>query len=339
VIGDKVKLIATIRNTGEGVAPSFDYELRDGPDLIGTATVPGLDPGEEASASDIIWEPKTTGEHELVLTIDPALEMNEVQRGNNKVSRKFSFLPDLSIMTAEVSKTALAGGEPFTVLVTVENEGNAPLSSGFRVNVRIGSKDGKEIGSEVSSLLLEPGKGTTGTVELKLNAPKEKGEFKLFLEVGPETSSDGEGDPSDNSYEVTGLEVGPNGDSTDRTVLFAAMGIGALVLLALVGGGIYLWKRDEGGESMNEVPEAAPMEPSSGVKVEPDIDGTGAPLSNGSVMEDEKDDGSYPVMTMDLDGEDAEGTIVAEVLDEAPPPRTAGVEVTDEEEGGLIPEI
>ncbi len=338
VIGDRVKLIATIRNTGEGAAPSFDYELRDGPDLIGTATVPGLDPGEEASVSDVIWEPKAVGEHELVLTIDPALEMNEVQRGNNKVSRTFSFLPDLSIMTADVSKTVLTGGEPFTVLVTVENEGNAPLSGGFRVNAKLGSKDGKEIGSEVSSLLLEPGKGTTGTVELKLNAPKETGEFNLFLVVGPETSSDGEGDPSDNSYEVTGLKVGPNGESPDRTVLFAAIGIGALVLLALVGGGIYLWKRDEGGESIDEVPEAAPTVPSSGVKVEPDIVGTGAPLPDGSVMEDEKDDGSYPVMTMDLEGEVAEGTIVAEVLDEAPPP-TTGVEVRDGEEEVLIPEI
>jgi len=338
VIGDRITLIATIRNTGEGAALTFSYEFRDGPDLIGTATVTGLGPGEEASVSDVIWEPKTTGEHELVLTLDPALEMSEVQRGNNKISRKFSFLPDLSIMTAEASKTGIAPGGPFTVLVIVENEGNAPLSGGFRVDARLGSKDGKEIGTVASSLLLEPGKGTTGTVELKLNAPKEKGEFKIFLLVGPETSSDGEGDPSDNTYEVTGLTVVSDGKSTDRTVLIAAMGIGALILLALLGGGIYLWKRGDGQERTEDVPGVEPPIPSSGVKVEPDTAGAGASIEDESVMEDENDDGSYPVMTMDLDGSGAEETIVAEVLDETTAP-SAGVVVTGEEEDGLIPEI
>jgi hypothetical protein len=338
VIGDRIRLIATVKNTGEGAAPAFSYELRDGQDLIGTASVPGLGPGEEASVSDVIWEPKTTGEHELVLTLDPAMEMSEVQRGNNKVSRKFTFLPDLSIMTAEASGTGLAPGEPFTVLVTVENEGNAPLSSGFRVNARVGSKDGKEIGSEASSLLLEPGKGTTGTLELKLNAPKEEGEFKLFLSVGPETSSDGEGDPSDNMYEVSGLKVVSNRKSTDRAVLFAAMGIGSLVLLALVGGGIYLWKRDDGEEGVEAVPDVGPTEVSSGVTIGPDILRTGTTPPDGSGTEDEKDDGSYPVMTMDLAGASEDEVIEAEVLDEAPSSSSV-VDPTKEDEDGLIPEI
>jgi hypothetical protein len=339
VLGDGIRLIATLRNIGEGSARDLTYEFRDGDELIGSAIVTELGADQEVSVSDVIWTPKATGEHEVTLMLDPGAELIEQDRSNNKVSRTYSFWPDLSIMNAEPSVTTLGPDEPFTVLVTVENEGNAPLSSGFRVFVRAGSIDGKEVGSEVSSLLLHPTKEATGTVELKLTAPESAGDLKLFVTVAAESSSDGEGDPSDNTFELTGLKVKDGGQGTDRTMLYIFLALGALIVLALVGGGIYLWKRDEGPEPEGEgtgIVLDTHLE-AAGMKVgDVTVEAEGGPDEAGP--EKGSDNGGMPILTMDLEDGPIEGPLVAEVLDEVPVEDRPVKDEGDDEEG-LIPEI
>ena len=135
-IGQPSTVAITVRNAGTCAAGGFGVQWR--PDLLATPqpTIPVA--GLDAGATTVVNVPYTfarTGIFLSFATVDVANAVAETNEGNNVVPKAFtpSLGVDLVVSDVSIDPATPAPGQPFTVSVTVANQGPNPAGA-FRVD-------------------------------------------------------------------------------------------------------------------------------------------------------------------------------------------------------------
>lgn len=328
ILGEEIQLMARVQNNGEipvtGVRCTF-YE--DG-SIIGTRTIGReLRPGEEATVSGVGWNPSDIGEHRVSFVVDPDEEFLETDEENNQLERTFSFYPDLSIRSFSVGTGTLVEGERASFRVSVENEGNAPLSRGFIVTVNIDTSTGEQLISKNFDFDLDPSIDPEETVTLEFILPGGGGNRTFYVTVEP-VGEDLEQDTSDNTASRE-VDIRGKEDDTGFMDYLPFIGIAILILL-IIGGAFYVWRF---GLPSSPPPEEEPEEgPEEGVKVESGEVPETEEADEVPGMEEPPSPDDVPVMEMEIAPEE-EPVMVAEVVE---------AEIEEEEEtpeNELVPEV
>jgi len=344
LMGDEITLIATIENSGSIALGDIECSFYDGDVEIGSRTVPSkLDPGEEASITGITWTPSTLGDHVVSFRIDPLDRIEETDEEDNIVERTFNFAPDLSIKMVEMD-SSFKPGDLAEVRITVENEGNGPLTDGFMISVNMDSKNGDQLVSNPVSEVLDPRISNEHTFDLQFNMPDKSGNLTIFFTVSTQ-NNDGEDDLSDNwiSRDIDLVKNSEKKGIMDYLLYI----IIAIVLILVAGAAFYVWKfglpvAPPPGDAEEPSDQEQPGNPEDiPVSVEP-VDGLGEGTQDDDVMEMDlqpaEDEG--PVLEMAVIPEaqtTEEPVMVAEVVEVEEIGSYEGESGDEEEE--MIPEV
>ncbi|RLF66277.1 MAG: hypothetical protein DRN57_07440 [Thermoplasmata archaeon] len=315
VMGEEVELISSLRNSGDIAVSDIICSFFEDQTLIGSRTIKrALEPGEEVSVTGVMWTPRGIGRHTVRFVVDPLSEVSESSEDDNSMERVFEFYPDLSVGSVQIAESTPLEGTLSSLKVTVENEGNAPLSRGFSVTVTLDSKDGEQLASSGFDHDLNPLRDSSATVTLDFRVPDGGGNRTLYVSVKP-LGEDEEKEVSDNT---ASLEISIRSRDTGRSFGdYVPYIIVLLLFLVVVGAGLYIWKfglpsaPPPGEEGMPEV-ETQPE-----VTVEPDI-----PMEEEAAPEEEELPAESPVIEMELVPEEEapispeEEVLVAEVVEE-----------------------
>jgi len=134
--GNSVTVSATLSNLGADDSPAFTVAFYAdagiwGDIYIGSALVPGIQMGETATAT-IQWDSLGfAGELPVHIRVDPHNRLSEEDKGNNQATANVIILtrPDLHPIFAEFSNPEPVVGETITVLLRVDNLGQAAAES------------------------------------------------------------------------------------------------------------------------------------------------------------------------------------------------------------------
>ncbi len=312
-LGSEIQLLATIDNSGTIGVTDIVCSFYEGDTLIGTRTIEhDLEPGEDVTITGITWTPIGIGDHTVTFRVDPSDEVPETDETNNEVKRNFSFHPDLSIKSISFENERPTERDTMSIRVSVENEGNAPLSKGFRITITVDTRTGDQLVSDTFEENLDPLWTSTRTVTLDVIVPSGGGNRTIYVVVEP-VADDLELDISDNTFSKD-LEIRGNDESNGLMGYLPYM-IGILVLMALAGGGFYVWK--------NGLPIGPPPDESGDEIAEPEMEGVN--IESGEIPKDDE------VMEMDISSAEEAPVIEMEVL--------PSEDVTVEEEPVLVAEI
>ena len=178
---DEYIVNVTIKNLGEDNATNFNVSLNSNKGLIGTTTIPLLEPGESLNVT-FNWNP-TPGEYNLTAIVDPdypndnVVESNE---SNNNLTIRVSVIQwraDLNVTSINLPVMP-QNGSPVQINVTVKNSGN--LDSG-PFNLTVYSN-----GSEVNTTIipnLAPGEEVVKTLTW---TPAKPGLYNITAIADPE---------------------------------------------------------------------------------------------------------------------------------------------------------
>ncbi len=331
VLGEEIELMAGVKNLGKISISDVLCTFYEGSSIIGSRTIEtDLRPDEEATISGIIWTPSGIGEHTITFKVDPFDEILETDEEDNELERSFSFYPDLSVRSVTPLDGSFKEDGPASFRVSVENEGNAPLSKGFIVRMNIDTSTGDQLISKNFDLDLDPSQDPEETVTIDLLLPKGSGNRTLFITVEP-VGDDQEQDLSDNTASK-GIVIEGTSSTREFTYYLPFIMI-LLIVLLIVGGGLYVWKfglpsgppPDEEGSGVPDGPEEVKVESGEIPPLEEDV-----PEMDITPPEDE----SVLEMEITVGPEEPEGPpLVAEVIE---------AEIEEEEvplEDELIPEV
>lgn len=343
LLGDEILLIASIMNSGSVSVGDIRCTFYDDTTEIGSKTVSRkMEPDEVATITGIRWTPQTLGEHQVTFRIDPLDRIRETDEDDNTLTRNFNFIPDLSIKKVEMG-SEFGPGETAIARITVENEGNSPLTDGFMATVTSGSRDGEQLVSSPESEVLDPLMSREYTFDLQFDLPERSGNLTIYFSVSPQ-NDDGEEDLTDNwiANEVDIRSEDEGFKITDYMVYI----IIAVVLLVAAGAAFYIWKfglpiapppgEDETPPSPGEVPEEGPVVEDASREME-----EGSDVEDVPEMDLSAEDDDVPVLEMGLiEGPQEPGeepVMVAEVVEVEEIP-VEDEEITDDEEE-MIPEV
>lgn len=137
--GDQTRFTAEISNIGDATAgPSNASFVLDGELRLGTASVPGLEPGESVRVDSEIWN-ATGGTHNLTVTADVHDDVAESDETDNRETQLFEVDEELPDLTGDVQvrDPPVQIGEPVEIRYSVTNEGQAaagPFDVVFRLD-------------------------------------------------------------------------------------------------------------------------------------------------------------------------------------------------------------
>ncbi|MFX1375331.1 MAG: NosD domain-containing protein [Promethearchaeota archaeon] len=121
VEGDEVYIKVIIHNQGGTKAENIEVHFYNGNDSIGSTTIETLNAGESAEVS-ILWK-VTAGLNNITVVIDVNNTILEWNEENNNASIIISILPDLQIISFNLSDDILLFGENITLNGVIENIG------------------------------------------------------------------------------------------------------------------------------------------------------------------------------------------------------------------------
>jgi hypothetical protein len=240
VLEQEMELYAVVRNQGGIGVGDVVCTFYEDTTIIGSRTISNdLDPGEEVTISGVKWTPTGIGDHTVTFRIDPGEEIPETVETNNELERTFSFYPDISVKSVSIVDETLKAGKMAAFKVTVENEGNAPLSRGFIVRLNLDTKSGAQLVSKNFDDRLDPSRDPEQTVTLEFQLPSGSGNRSVHVTVLA-VGDDMEQDSSDNSYST---EVDIKGSDDDKGIMdYLPYILIVIVVLLIAAGGYYVWR-------------------------------------------------------------------------------------------------
>ncbi|HEY3360798.1 MAG TPA: CARDB domain-containing protein [Methanosarcina sp.] len=126
-LGQKVEIIASVKNQGTGESNSTNLAYFINGNLIGDTEIPKIEAGQSKQVS-FSWEPETEGTVEITAKVDEKESVSETDENNNEKTQSLIInntgLPDLIIETFKYVEK-IQPGEYEDIEISVKNQGKS----------------------------------------------------------------------------------------------------------------------------------------------------------------------------------------------------------------------
>ena len=241
-VGAPVKIKVTVKNTGGVLARDVDVSFyTSGENLIETKRITTLAATTGASSVEITWEGVALGENEIMVRVDPANAIGELDETNNEITDTVvGYRSDLVIEAAPVFYkegrivTKVTDGDTVTIEVTIKNAGAYALNlTGVKVQVT---------DQKTGDVLPVQTVGINTRTEVKVSfiwTVRKTGTHTFEVKVNPEGATDLKETSYDNNLQTASLKVvppvPPGGEGPSMMMIIAVVAIVAVVaVVALV---------------------------------------------------------------------------------------------------------
>lgn len=319
MLGYPVTLTCVIMNEGDSIAGSFSCDFlingRSEGLVMDVESLP-YEEGQNTLTVYADWTPEEVGIYEIMLEVDSEDEIIEEFESDNNASITMTFYPDLVLRSIDLTPVRVIEGEGVTASITVANEGNAPVVGGFIVTLYAGNIGGEKLGERASPEVLDPETRSELTLDILFRAPSEYGSISIYAEVLPQSEYVVESEDSNNRENVP-LTIEEKEDKKSNNTLYMVVGI---VLLVLIGAGLFLFFRFRGGEigpppsdedTEGDVKAKSEMMP-GGSLGEPDLDGE--PVLEMALEEPVEEELAETEASPGEEGAEEGSVIIAEVM-------------------------
>jgi hypothetical protein len=240
-VGTAVKIKVTVKNIGGVLAKDVDVSFyTSGENLIETKRITSL-PATTGSASvEITWEGVALGENEIMVRVDPANAILELDEANNEITDiVVGYRSDLVIDAVPLFYkegrivTKVNDGDTVTIEVTVKNSGAYALNlTGIKVQVT-DQKTGEVLPFQTVAI--------STRAELKVTfiwTVKKTGDHAFEVKVNPDGATGIKETSYDNNAQTATLKVvtppTDGGGGLGGMTLYAIIGVVAIVAVVAV---------------------------------------------------------------------------------------------------------
>ncbi|MEM7828181.1 MAG: CARDB domain-containing protein, partial [Candidatus Aenigmatarchaeota archaeon] len=242
-----VNISAIIKNEGFSVANNITVNFYKGVPrvdgvLLGSQTIPSLNPGESSKVSIDWTDIMDSGERIIYVEVDPADQIKEISEDDNDTFDilKILSLPDLAVLTNSIvfSPPAPKDGDTVSIDVTVKNLGEQGVS-----NLLVNAYEGDTlIGTQVIPSISG---NSQANISFTYNTAGKSGAHQITVIVDPDNAIIEQSEDNNTASRTLGVQdanlwltepyISPNGDGIkDSTQFFFRLDVPQTVKVIVV---------------------------------------------------------------------------------------------------------